>query len=186
VIVVAGAATAFVAGAIFFQPWRLWTNTEVRDDLPPAATSTRATAEPPQAAPTPPSAVATPVEEVPPAPEPAPIDLATGTFISHEHTTSGDVRIVQQPDGSRVLAIAGLQTSDGPDLRVRLSDAPVIEGVDGWYVFDDGDWTELGPLKGNLGDQVYPIPADIDLARFSSVSIWCSRFSVSFGAAALR
>jgi hypothetical protein len=30
-----------------------------------------------------------------------------------------------------------------------------------------------------------PVPEDVDQARFSSVSIWCDRFDVSFGAAEL-
>ncbi|PVW04386.1 hypothetical protein DEA06_10305 [Microbacterium sp. Gd 4-13] len=169
-----------VVAAALFQPWRLFTNTTVDDALPPGETTSTstATAEPAASAPTEtpaPAASADPVYT----------DLARGSFITHEHETSGSVRLVQQPDGSRVLAIAGLDTSDGPDLRVWLSDQPVIEGVDGWHVFDDGRYLELGALKGNLGDQVYEIPADADLAGFQSVSIWCARFAVSFGAATL-
>jgi hypothetical protein len=43
----------------------------------------------------------------------------------------------------------------------------------------------LGDLKGNKGNQNYPIPADVDLADYTAVSIWCERFAVSFGAAEL-
>ncbi len=43
----------------------------------------------------------------------------------------------------------------------------------------------LGKLKGNKGSQNYVVPEDVDPARFSSVSIWCGRFDVSFGAAEL-
>ncbi|GIF01885.1 hypothetical protein Ari01nite_93490 [Paractinoplanes rishiriensis] len=42
-----------------------------------------------------------------------------------------------------------------PDLRVRLSDQPVLGGRQGWRVFDDGRWLELGRLKGNRGGQMY-------------------------------
>ena len=111
--------------------------------------------------------------------------LAEGSFISHEHATTGTVRILELPDGSRVLRIEGLDTSDGPDLKVWLSDQPVIDGVDGWGVFDDGAYVSLGDLKGNRGNQNYPIPADVDLADYTAVSIWCERFAVSFGAAEL-
>ncbi|MBK3588432.1 DM13 domain-containing protein, partial [Streptomyces sp. MBT57] len=31
----------------------------------------------------------------------------------------------------------------------------------------------------------YPLPAGLDPAAFTSVSIWCDRFDVSFGAAEL-
>ncbi|MDX6760123.1 MULTISPECIES: DM13 domain-containing protein [Streptomyces] len=76
-------------------------------------------------------------------------------------------------------------TSNGPDLRVWLTDAPVKEGKEGWHVFDDGKYVSLGKLKGNKGDQNYPIPADVQLADYTSVTIWCDRFDVSFGAAEL-
>ena len=44
---------------------------------------------------------------------------------------------------------------------------------------------ELGALKGNVGDQNYDIPADLDLNKYKAVCIWCDRFSVNFGAAPL-
>ena len=114
-----------------------------------------------------------------------PVVLATGSFISHEHETTGSVSVLQLADGSRVLRLEDLSTSNGPDLKVWLTDAPVTEGTDGWRVFDDGAWADLGALKGNVGSQNYTIPADVDLTQLTSVSIWCDRFDVSFGAAAL-
>jgi hypothetical protein len=44
----------------------------------------------------------------------------------------------------------------------------------------------LGEIKGNVGDQNYILPSDLDLAKYRAVSIWCKRFSVNFGAAALK
>jgi hypothetical protein len=113
------------------------------------------------------------------------VALASGTFISHEHGTTGSARLLELPDGSRVLRIEGLATTDGPDLRVWLSDAPVVEGREGWFLFDDGAYLDLGALKGNIGDANYPVPPEADLTTLTSVSIWCRRFTVSFGAAAL-
>lgn len=115
----------------------------------------------------------------------APVTLLEGQFISHEHGTSGTASVLELDDGSRVLRIDGLDTSNGPDLRVWLADAPVREGRAGWFVFDEGNHVDLGSLKGNIGDQNYAIPADADLETLRSVSIWCARFRVSFGAAAL-
>ena len=40
-------------------------------------------------------------------------------------------------------------------------------------------------IKGNQGDQLYDIPADVDLAAYPTVDLWCVQFAVSFGAAAL-
>ena len=95
------------------------------------------------------------------------------------------MKILELADGSRILRFEGLDTSDGPDLRVWLSDAPVIEGAAGWHVFDDGAHLDLGALKANKGDQNYQIPAGANLADYGSVSIWCARFAVSFAAAEL-
>jgi hypothetical protein len=61
----------------------------------------------------------------------------------------------------------------------------VRPGKDGWHIFDDGRHLSLGTLKGNLGNQVYNIPPEADLSALTSVSIWCDRFNVSFGAAQL-
>jgi hypothetical protein len=155
-------------GLYWFQPWRLVTNTTVNDQLgAPTTVASAATATPEQAAP------AGPVVEL------------RGTFMTHEHDTTGEVRVVRHPDGRRQLELVNLDTSDGPDLRVWLSDQPVKAGTAGWRVFDDGRWVELGRLKGNKGNQVYDVPADADLTALRSVTIWCKRFSVSFGAAAL-
>lgn len=110
---------------------------------------------------------------------------AEGTFISHEHPTAGTARIITLEDGSRVLRLVGLDTDNGPDLKVWLAAAPVIEGPDGWFVFDDDEYLSLGALKGNKGNQNYPIPDDADISDLTSVTIWCERFSVSFGAAEL-
>lgn len=157
------------AGLYWFEPWRLVTNTTVNESLAPSASSE---AESPATAST------------PSAPS-APVVVLRGAFVTHEHETKGDVRVVRHPDGRHTLELVDLDTSDGPDLRVWLSDQPVREGTSGWRVFDDGRWVELGKLKGNRGNQVYEIPADADLTALRSVAIWCKRFSVSFGAAAL-
>jgi hypothetical protein len=168
------------AGALYwFAPWRLFTDTVVSDAL-----SVVPSAVPePSAAPEP-SATASATATAPAAPA-GPLVVAAGTFVTHEHGTSGTARLVRNPDGSHQLEIAGLETSDGPDLRVWLSDQQVRTGVAGWRVFDDGRYAELGRLKGNRGDQVYRLDAGVDPAAFRSVSIWCKRFSVSFGAAEL-
>jgi hypothetical protein len=111
--------------------------------------------------------------------------IARGELISHEHATTGTVVVLALPDGRRVLRLQDLRTSNGPDVKVWLSDAPVLPGSDGWRVFDDGEYADLGSLKGNVGNQNYAIPASVDLAALPSLSLWCDRFDVSFGAATL-
>ncbi|WP_346927518.1 DM13 domain-containing protein [uncultured Arthrobacter sp.] len=162
------AAMAIAVVLYLFQPWRIFTSSTVSEDVPTVLPQT--------------SQPAGPSDEPTP---PAPRELATGQLISHEHSSSGAVKIIELPDGSRILRFEGLDTSDGPDLRVWLSDAPVIEGPAGWYLFDDGAHLDLGALKANKGDQNYEIPPGTNLANYSSVSIWCARFAVSFAAAEL-
>ncbi|WP_414939215.1 DM13 domain-containing protein [Amycolatopsis sp. cmx-11-51] len=161
-VVAAGLVVAVAAGLYWFQPWKLWVNETVQEALPVAPVS----------------------ESAAPAPK-EPAIVATGELISHEHATSGGVRILRAADGSLVLRLENLDTSNGPDLRVWLTDAPVVPGKDGWFVFDDGTHVSAGKLKGNKGSQNYTLPAGTDLARYSSVTIWCDRFDVSFGAAEL-
>ncbi|MFC7304156.1 DM13 domain-containing protein [Streptomyces monticola] len=169
--VLVAAVLAVGVGLYWFQPWKLWQDETVHDALPTAD----AAAKPSKAAPS---------ETAPDEPA-GPKTLARGDFISHEHTTTGTVKVIQLPDGSRTLRLEGLDTSNGPDLRVWVTDAPVKEGKAGWGVFDDGKYQSLGKLKGNKGDQNYALPADLDLGTYTSVSIWCDRFNVSFGAAEL-
>lgn len=111
--------------------------------------------------------------------------VASGGLISHEHTTTGSAQLVRLADGTHVVRLEHLDTSNGPDLRVWLTDAPVKEGRAGWHVFDDGAYVSLGRLKGNKGSQNYPLPDDVDPSSYTSVTIWCDRFDVSFGAAEL-
>jgi hypothetical protein len=164
------AAAVLAAGGAFglywFQPWKLVTDKEVNETLVVAAT---------------PAATSAPGIT----PAAGPVVVRQGEFITHEHDTSGLARVIRNADGSHRLELVDLDTSNGPDLRVWLSDQPVKKGTAGWRVFDDGQWVELGKLKGNKGDQAYAIPAGTDLDRLASVAIWCKRFSVSFGAAPL-
>lgn len=181
--------SAAIAGVLlwWFQPWLLIVDSEIAEALPTVSSSPNslpsASTTPSMATPVKPSKTNLPeVTEAPVAPE----ILLSGSFISHEHQTTGTVRILELADGSRVLRLENFDTSNGPDLEVWLSAAPVIAGQAGWFLADDGDYVSLGKLKGNKGDQNYVIPPDVDLSRFSSASIWCVRFSVSFGAAELQ
>jgi hypothetical protein len=178
------AAGLVTTGLVWFQPWKLWVDHRVDDRLPaialaPASPSTAVSPGAKASATASPSAL-------PAAKKPSgPLLLSRGELISHEHPTHGTVSVIQQPDGKRVLAIARLDTSNGPDLHVWLTDAPVRQGSSGYHVFDDGEHVSLGTLKGNVGNQVYAIPSELDLSRLTSVTIWCDRFDVSFGAAEL-
>ncbi|UDF12702.1 DM13 domain-containing protein [Antiquaquibacter oligotrophicus] len=172
ITIIAGvAAVGLVVAAALFQPWLLFVDVEVDEALPAVET-----AEP----------SAAPMPTVTPSPEPAaPVQLSVGELISHEHETTGTVRIIENPDGSRVLTLENLSTSNGPDVHVWLAETPVVPGFDGWFLADDAGYVDLGTIKGNLGNQVYEIPADVDLGAYPSVYLWCAQFAVSFGAASV-
>jgi hypothetical protein len=160
VVLVVAAGAAF--GLYWFQPWKLITNKEVFEPVPSVAASAT-------------NGSPTPVNKL----------LASGNFVSHEHSTTGTVQLVQLADGRRQLVLLDLSTSDGPDLWVWLTDQKVVMDSSGWHVFDDGRYLQVGRLKGNRGNQVYDLPTTADLAGYRSVTIWCRRFTVSFGAAEL-
>jgi hypothetical protein len=109
-----------------------------------------------------------------------PLTLGEGAFIDLAHTGTGSVKIIELEDGKRILRIEDLDILNGPDLRVILSPSALVED-DGAY--DDGVFVDLGPLKGNMGNQNYDIPPEIDIDDFATVAIWCRRFNVSFNAA---
>ena len=186
-IVTIGAALAVVGlviGLVLFKPWLLFVDVRVDEQLPTVATAGPTGATPTGASPSAASPTAT--AETSPAQVPQrPVALATGALISHEHATTGTVRIISQPDGSRVLTLENLETSNGPDVHVWLSAADVVEGSAGWYTAGSAEFYDLGLIKGNQGNQVYALPADVNLANYKSVDLWCVQFSVSFGAAQL-
>jgi hypothetical protein len=175
-------AVALAAGLALFKPWLLFVDVRVDEQLPTAAAPVESTPPAGSKAPAPSKAPTNSASSQGPA---RPVQLAQGTLISHEHATTGSVRIIRQPDGSRLLTLENLDTSNGPDVHVWLSAADVVEGTAGWFTAGSADYYDLGLIKGNQGNQVYAIPAEVDLSKYRSVDLWCVQFSVSFGAAQL-
>jgi hypothetical protein len=109
--------------------------------------------------------------------------LESGQFYSILHPTAGAATIYQMGDGTRVLRLTSFSTSNGPDVHVYMVAAD--DAKDAAAVQKAG-FIDLGVIKGNIGDQNYTLDGDLDLAKYRAVSIWCKRFSVNFGAAALK
>jgi Electron transfer DM13 len=111
--------------------------------------------------------------------------LETGTFHGKVHSTSGRATIYQEEDGSLLLRLTNFKTSNGPDVHVIL--IAIKDADDDANFLKSGvERVELGPLKGNEGDQNYQIPSGTDLSKFQTVSIYCERFNANFGAAPLE
>jgi hypothetical protein len=104
--------------------------------------------------------------------------LAGGEFESVAHSARGTAQAIRTPRG-RVLTLTGFEVDNGPDLRVYVVAGPARseEEVD--------EFTDLGALKGNKGDQQYELPQELDLDRRHTVVIWCRAFSVNFARAPL-
>jgi len=109
--------------------------------------------------------------------------VVSGRFYSIMHPTEGTATIYRMGDGARVLRLTSFRTSNGPDVHVYMVAADDAKDVS---TVEQAGFIDLGVLKGNIGDQNYVIGSDVDLAKYRAVSIWCKRFSVNFGAAALR
>ncbi|MGQ4496096.1 DM13 domain-containing protein [Dermabacteraceae bacterium P13101] len=185
-VVVAGVVLALT------QPWRAFTSSTVDEALPgtsaPIAQSAPAEEKPAQekaaadnAAPENNAAPAQAQAQEKPAAPAGPVTLTQGEFTSLEHKTSGTAKVVELPDGSRVLRLENLASSDGPDLKV------IVTGKSGGYEsLKKADYTSLGALKATHGNQNYALPAGFDIKNAASVLIWCERFSAPFGVALLK
>ena len=106
----------------------------------------------------------------------------SGAFHAVAHPGTGIAEIVVAPDGSRALRFTNFQTDAGPALEVYLVAAP--DATDSQTVLDAG-YVTLGALTSPSGNQSYPIPDDLDLTVYMSVSIWCVPFDVNFTTAPL-
>ena len=109
--------------------------------------------------------------------------LVSGQFYSILHPTQGTATIYQMGDGTRILRLTSFSTSNGPDVHVYVVAADDAKDV---ATVEKAGFVDLGVIKGNIGDQNYRLDSHLDLAKYRAVSIWCKRFSVNFGAAALR
>jgi hypothetical protein len=108
--------------------------------------------------------------------------LETGRFYSILHPTEGIATVYQMGDGTRVLRLTNFRTSNGPDVHVYMVAADDAKDA---ATVEKAGFVDLGVIKGNIGDQNYTLGNDLDLTKYRAVSIWCKRFSVNFGAAAL-
>ena len=115
----------------------------------------------------------------------APEALRSGQFRDADsfHTGTGTATIWDLGNDERALRFEEFEVRNGPDLRVLLAVHPDPMGRSD--VQDDG-FVELAALKGNIGNQNYDIPPDIDIGMFNSVVIFCWPFQVVFSVAPLR
>lgn len=109
-----------------------------------------------------------------------PVAVLSGGFFGADaaHQGSGVATIYELADGSHVLRFEDFDVTNGPDLHVLLSTS--ADPLD-----DLAEYVDLGELKGNIGNQNYELPADVDPADYQSIVIYCQPFHVVFAAAQL-
>ncbi len=101
--------------------------------------------------------------------------LAKGTFLGKSgHAASGSVSVVRSANGVRVVL--------GPDFKFDGAPDPKLGfGKNG---YDKS--TQFSILESNNGKQNYEIPSTIDPAAYTEVWIWCEKYSVPLGVAAIE
>lgn len=129
------------------------------------------------------AAAAADIETSEPMPEMTdPVVLAEGLFNGADafHEGSGRATVYELEDGSEVLRFEAFEVTNGPDLHVYLVPDPNPEDRS-----EVAGYVDLGRLKGNVGNQNYEIPADVNISEFGSVVIYCQPFHVIFATATL-
>ncbi len=112
-----------------------------------------------------------------------PTVLGKGEFgqIDPVHGASGTATIYELPDGQRIVRLEDFRSTNGPELHVILTTGTAMETF-----ADVGEYIDLGLLKGNVGNQNYEIPAELDLTPIKSIVIYCRPFHVVFSVADLE
>lgn len=114
----------------------------------------------------------TPVNEVP---STTAMAIDSGFFFNGPHgSVSGTAKIYKT--GSKYeLALENFSSSNGPDLKVYLSKEkqPV-------------NFINLGSLKSTAGNQLYAIPASVNVNDYKYALIHCQQYNHLFGYAELR
>lgn len=102
--------------------------------------------------------------------------VASGTFIRADpsdpiHYGSGRVTVTERS----VFLEADFDVGPGPLYHVYLVAHPQVRRSGD---VRNAEFVDLGRLRAFQGSQRYAIPPGTDLARYSSVVIWCRQFSV--------
>ncbi|MDE2635812.1 MAG: DM13 domain-containing protein [Chloroflexota bacterium] len=204
VIIAVAVAVVIVALAVT-QPWLYFVNREVNEAFPglndaqrqavadmpeqekqaliDMANSTRKMVEDTAIAQSGADTVVPIAEQAMPPDMPAePTVLLMGSFIDIDpiHGAEGSATIYEVPDGNRVLRFEDFRSKNGPDLHVYLS----TEAPTSTFAGLGANEIHLGALKGNVGNQNYDVPAEVDLSQYRSVVIYCVPFRVVFSTAA--
>ena len=102
----------------------------------------------------------------------SPTIFASGEFTELDavRKAEGTVTVYQQADGSWLIRFEGFQVRHIPQLHLFLSAHPDPRTPE--EVRAEGLGLDWGPLKGEAGNQNYPMPAGFDMSAVQSVVIY--------------
>ena len=101
---------------------------------------------------------------------------ASGSFSGKsDHVTTGGVTILETGSGYVVVLEADFSLDGAPDPKIGF-------GNDGNFASK----TLFTPLENDKGLQAYEVPKSVDPMQFNEIYIWCEKFSVPLGVAALK
>lgn len=115
-----------------------------------------------------------------------PVIVARGAFTPTDEVrfASGNVIIYQQSDNSKVVRFEEFTVVNGPDLRVMLT-AKTLEQLTADPSLGITD-VDLGVLRGNIGNQNYALPPEIDVRSYSRIVIVSSSLNIVYSIAPLQ
>jgi len=101
---------------------------------------------------------------------------ASGTFTGKsDHITTGGVSVLHTESGYVVVLESDFSLDGAPDPKVGFGNNGKL-----------APGTLIAPLKDKDGLQVYAVPKTVDPSKFNEVYIWCEKFDVPLGVAALK
>lgn len=100
------------------------------------------------------------------------------------YTISGDA-FLSRIEGQLTLTFRDFEVSNGPDLFVYAVKTASTDNKTVKDTVANEDFVNLGALKGNIGNQSYPLEADLNPEEYQVIAIWCRRFSRNFGSVSL-
>ena len=100
----------------------------------------------------------------------------SGEFVGKsDHITTGKVSIEKVSNGYLVKPGSEFSLDGAPDPSVGF-------GKDGKF---DPE-SDIGNLASLTGEQIYLVPAEVDVSEYNEIYIWCGQFSVPLGVATLK
>lgn len=108
--------------------------------------------------------------------------LYSGEWTKKTFKSSGTWSIYQEDGKTFVKLSSDFRTRSAPDLKIFLS--PLAASDTTGKNATDGSY-RVAELSSNAGEQIYEIPADVDLNDYQSILIHCEQYSKLWSASDL-